>query len=91
VEAGVRVTLKLGPTPREHSAEGKTVYAAELVHPGEPREQAGLYWGYLTRIAATLEAMFEEGPFKGEGFESLGMDGTWVWCVLIDTLSGVRV
>ena len=31
----------------------------------DPRERAGLYWGYLTRMAPSLAALREQCPFSG--------------------------
>ncbi|CAJ1441056.1 unnamed protein product, partial [Effrenium voratum] len=33
------------------------------VEPSEPRTKAGLYWGFQTRLAGNLKAVFEECPF----------------------------
>jgi predicted SPOUT superfamily RNA methylase MTH1 len=30
-----------------------------------PREERGLYWGYLTRIAPTLQSLLDDCPFDG--------------------------
>ncbi len=31
----------------------------------EPREKGGLYWGYVTRLAHSLQDMMESCPFPG--------------------------
>eukprot|EP00435_Cladocopium_sp_Y103_P071257 s177_g37.t1 len=33
------------------------------VEPSEPRTKSGLYWGFQTRLAKSLKAVFEECPF----------------------------
>ncbi|CAL1141925.1 unnamed protein product [Cladocopium goreaui] len=34
------------------------------VEPSEPRTKSGLYWGFQTRLAKSLKAVFEECPFE---------------------------
>ncbi|CAE8632251.1 unnamed protein product, partial [Polarella glacialis] len=54
------------------------------VSPREPTTRMGIYWGFQTRIATTLKAVFEECPYEGgydlsigtsERGESLGLSG----------------
>lgn len=40
------------------------VLPARVVSPAEPREAAGLYWGYSTRLAAGLGAALTDCPFE---------------------------
>ncbi|KAL3895448.1 MAG: hypothetical protein SGPRY_013510 [Prymnesium sp.] len=54
---GVRLTVRM-PT-----VGGKSV--AKAVSPNEPREVAGLYWGYQVRIASGLSAVWSECPHEG--------------------------
>ena len=35
------------------------------VSPREPREVAGLYWGYSVRLAPSLSAVWSECPYEG--------------------------
>lgn len=35
------------------------------VSPSAPRESAGLYWGYTTRLAAGLSEVFTQCPYEG--------------------------
>ncbi|KAL1511911.1 hypothetical protein AB1Y20_005192 [Prymnesium parvum] len=57
VPVGTRLTLQM---PR---VGGKGT--AKAVAPREPREEAGLYWGYQVRIAPSLSAVWSECPYQG--------------------------
>lgn len=37
--------------------------------PSAPREQAGLYWGYTTRLAAGISGVLDGCPFKKSGYD----------------------
>ncbi|KAK4971164.1 hypothetical protein LTR66_011499, partial [Elasticomyces elasticus] len=50
-------------TPPDHITEREL--AAEAVSPDTPREEAGYYWGYSTRLAPSLSAVFTECPYDG--------------------------
>ena len=56
---GTRVTVRLPP------ASAKSGRAAVAVSPREPREVAGLYWGYSVRLAPSLSAVWSECPYEG--------------------------
>ena len=66
LQPGVRVTLAMGDAPEpEPSPTGEgEVLPAQLVAPAEPREAAGMYWGYTTRLAAGLSAAITDSPFE---------------------------
>ena len=66
LQPGVRVTLAMGdaPEPEPSPAGEGEVLPARLVSPAEPREAAGTYWGYTTRLAAGLHAALADGPFE---------------------------
>jgi len=36
-----------------------------VVAPSAPKTEAGLYWGYATRLAANLSAVFTQSPYDG--------------------------
>jgi len=36
-----------------------------VVAPSAPKSEAGLYWGYATRLAANLSAVFTQSPYVG--------------------------
>lgn len=57
IPAKTRVTVRL--------PEDDTTVEAEAVAPEAPREEAGFYWGYSVRRAASLSAVFTECPFDG--------------------------
>ena len=60
LQKNVRVTVKVDKSTRyERVVRGVAVSA------NEPREEAGIYWGYSTRIASGLTAVMEEGPYGG--------------------------
>lgn len=60
--AGVRLTVKL------NKAVGSSKLLKNVsgiaVSPSEPREKYGIYWGYTTRLAASLTKVWTESPYK---------------------------
>ena len=65
LQVGMRVTLHMGDSPDNQTLDdGSEVLNAEVVSPDEPRRSAGLYWGYTTRIAQGISAVFSECPFQ---------------------------
>jgi len=64
-----RVTLKFGPNQGIHNR----TLNAEAVAPETPREEAGYYWGFSTRTASSLAAVFVESPYEGGYDYSIGM------------------
>ena len=52
--------LRLPPT----LAEKKNLDGV-VVSPNEPRETAGLYWGYSVRLASCLGEVFQASPHTG--------------------------
>ena len=67
----MRVTLRMGESPTEQeltqpalATEPERVLAAELALPQTPREERGLYWGYMTRIAHSLEQVLQGSTFQ---------------------------
>jgi predicted SPOUT superfamily RNA methylase MTH1 len=40
------------------------MYSARLAKMTDPRQKLGLYWGYQTRIAGSLEELTSNCPFK---------------------------
>ncbi|CAM6028131.1 unnamed protein product [Sphagnum balticum] len=61
LKPGARVTVAMGSTRPEHGE----VRVLEVVPPEEPREKAGLYWGYTVRHTSCLSAIFNDCPFMG--------------------------
>ena len=58
---GIRCTVKIDP-----GAYGKTgPIKGIVVSPSAPREADGTYWGYTTRMASSINAVFDECPFEG--------------------------
>lgn len=68
---GVRVTVKLD---MRHDPPARGVAVA----PSAPREEAGLYWGYTTRVAKNLAEVFSGCPFKVGWLCAEAFGGVWV-------------
>jgi predicted SPOUT superfamily RNA methylase MTH1 len=61
IAAGIRLTVKIDP-----SAYGKTGrIKGTVVSPSAPREDNGMYWGYMTRLATSINDVFDGCPFAG--------------------------
>lgn len=60
IEPGVRCTVKLDP--KSYGRPG--VIHGTVVSPSAPRENDGTYWGYTTRMATSINAVFDECPFE---------------------------
>lgn len=63
---GTRVTVRMP------SAGSSNARAASVVPPREPREKAGLYWGFEVRLARGLAAVWSECPHAGGYDLSIG-------------------
>lgn len=65
----VRVTLQMGAHPTEMTLQqaslgaGRQVLFGQLAKPSSPRETEGTYWGYTTRLAASISQVFIDGPY----------------------------
>jgi len=59
--AGIRCTVKLDP--KVYGSPGKIF--GTVVSPSAPREENGTYCGYSTRLADSINAVFDECPFEG--------------------------
>jgi predicted SPOUT superfamily RNA methylase MTH1 len=58
---GIRCTVKIDP-----AAYGKTgPIKGTVVSPSAPREDDGSYWGYTTRMASSINGVFDGCPFEG--------------------------
>jgi len=67
IPPNIRVTVRL-----DEASADDDVWRGVAVAPDEPRTRLGLYWGYQTRIASSLKAVFEECPFEGGYDFSIG-------------------
>jgi predicted SPOUT superfamily RNA methylase MTH1 len=69
IPANTRVTLKFqeGADVAYHAKRDEHVLA-EPVNPDEPREEAGLYWGYKVRRAGGLSQVFTECEYE-DGYD----------------------
>ena len=66
IPPGIRCTVKLDPKsyPPPHSNK-KGIMKGTVVSPTTPRDEGGMYWGYTTRLASSINAIFEECPYEG--------------------------
>lgn len=71
IPAGSRVTVKFA-SENEPQHDGYTPLPASAVSPDTPREEAGYYWGYSTRLASSLSSIFTECPYDGGYDISIG-------------------
>lgn len=65
---GIRCTVQLDPHAYEsrHKSQSNQGYIkGKVVSPTTPRDEDGLYWGYTTRLASSINAIFEECPYEG--------------------------
>lgn len=58
----IRCTIKLEPDA--YNCIG-TIQGV-VVSPSAPREDNGAYWGYTTRLADSMKAVFDEGVYGGK-------------------------
>jgi len=66
IPGNTRVTLKFVEGAEEASKDRNTeIIEAEPVHPDEPREGSGYYWGFNVRKAESLSDVFTECPYDG--------------------------
>lgn len=72
IPTNTRVTLDFSAEYQDAAPSSRDLQhmhlTANAVDPSAPREQGGYYWGYSTRRAATLSAVFTESPFE-EGYD----------------------
>ena len=62
---GIRCTVQIDP-----SAYGKaSQIKGTVVSPSAPREDDGTYWGFTTRMADSISAVFEQCPFSEDGYD----------------------
>lgn len=58
---GIRCTVELNP--KVYGTAGRI--RGKVVSPSAPREDDGTYWGYTTRLATSINAVFDECPYEG--------------------------
>jgi predicted SPOUT superfamily RNA methylase MTH1 len=58
---GIRCTVELDP--KVYGSTGRI--RGKVVSPAAPREDDGTYWGYTTRLASSINAVFDECPYEG--------------------------
>ena len=64
IPPGIRCTVQLD-IKEYQSSNKKGVMQGKVVSPSAPRDEDGIYWGYATRLASSLNAIFEECPYEG--------------------------
>ncbi|KAI9799301.1 MAG: hypothetical protein M1825_004794 [Sarcosagium campestre] len=73
IPPNTRVTLKFpSDEAPSSSALARGALVADAVSPSLPREEAGYYWGYSIRRAASLSTVLTESPFAGGYDVSVG-------------------
>ncbi|CAM6082943.1 unnamed protein product [Calypogeia fissa] len=65
LKPSTRVTVEMGSSRNFSRVSGEKLKA---VAPSEPREKAGLYWGYSARLAPSFSSVFTDCPFK-DGYD----------------------
>ena len=60
---GLRCTVQLDP--KSYAVSKKGSMKGIVVSPTTPRDQDGIYWGYTTRMASSIKAIFDECPYEG--------------------------
>jgi Putative RNA methyltransferase len=69
--------------PKDYGRPGKKM-AGKVVSPAAPREDNGTYWGYTTRIANSIQKVFEECPFDGGYDLKIGTsERTYCWSLSV--------
>jgi predicted SPOUT superfamily RNA methylase MTH1 len=61
LQPGIRCTVELDPKVYGSASQIK----GKVVSPSTPRETNGTYWGYTTRLAEGINAVFDGCPFDG--------------------------
>ncbi|GAB5354479.1 hypothetical protein AAMO2058_000122200 [Amorphochlora amoebiformis] len=60
-----RVTVKLPPQAVDPRGRMPKTLKGSAVAPSKPRTEAGIYWGYSTRLASGLGGVIQNCPYKG--------------------------
>lgn len=60
---GIRCTVHIDS--KAYGAPGKKYIQGNVVSPSAPREHDGTYWGYTVRMASSIQAIFDEAPYRG--------------------------
>eukprot|EP00002_Diphylleia_rotans_P020711 TRINITY_DN4019_c0_g3_i1.p1 TRINITY_DN4019_c0_g3~~TRINITY_DN4019_c0_g3_i1.p1 ORF type:complete len:358 (-),score=76.28 TRINITY_DN4019_c0_g3_i1:13-1086(-) len=79
VDIGLKVPGKIGITIRPHTrvtldlgtqtpSESAQYYYGDVTSPLTPKEKLGLYWGYSTRQAQSIQSVIKECPYD-EGYD----------------------
>lgn len=72
IPPGIRCTVQLDIKAYEsrsqykpNSKTGITIMKGKVVSPTTPRDTDGIYWGFTTRMASSINAIFKECPYDG--------------------------
>ncbi|KAL7458206.1 hypothetical protein ACHAWC_009750 [Mediolabrus comicus] len=63
LKPGIRCTVQLDPNSYASSKKG--AMKGIVVSPTTPRDRDGIYWGYTTRMASSIKAIFDDCPYEG--------------------------
>jgi predicted SPOUT superfamily RNA methylase MTH1 len=69
IAPGTRVTVHI---PQVSGSTSRKSVAGRAVSSATPREKHGLYWGYTTRLASSIGAVWSECPYPGGYDLSIG-------------------
>jgi len=61
LQSGIRCTVQIDPSQYRQTGPIR----GTVVSPAAPRETNGTYWGYTTRMASSINAVFDECPYDG--------------------------
>eukprot|EP00911_Craspedida_sp_UC1_P001581 UC1_evm6s1194 len=64
LQPNIRVTVRLEDPIQQRNPKVKRLKGT-AVAPSEPREKAGLYWGYTVRVADSLSQVLTQAPHAG--------------------------
>jgi len=62
---GIRCTVQIDPSAYGKASQIRGV----VVSPSAPREDDGTYWGFTTRMADSINSVFENCPFSDTGYD----------------------
>ena len=67
LDLGTRVTIDLRTLPSSSRLDLAVPQRVTKVPMTTPREEMGYYWGYDTRMAGSISAVFSECPYSADG------------------------
>jgi hypothetical protein len=52
-------------SPTSKGGKGGGIMEGTVVSPTAPRDEDGTFWGYVTRLASSINTIFAEYPYEG--------------------------